>query len=50
VAGPGISGSTSVASTSMVEQRTGIYKFGLVDRNNVLNNRYYVNNIKFSVE
>jgi hypothetical protein len=50
VAGPGITASTSVPSTGMVEQRTGIYKFALVDRNKVANNRYYVNNIKFSVD
>jgi hypothetical protein len=49
IAGPGISGSTSVASTSMVEQRTGIYKFGLVDRNSILNNHFYIDNVKFSV-
>jgi hypothetical protein len=49
VAGPGISASTSVPSTGMVEQRTGIYKFGLVDRNNVSNNHFYVDNIKFTV-
>jgi hypothetical protein len=50
VAGPGISGSTAVAGTGMVEQRTGIYKFALVDRNNAPNNHYYVNNIKFTVD
>jgi hypothetical protein len=49
VAGPGISASTSVPSTGMVEQRTGIYKFGLVDRNNILNNHFYVDNVKFTV-
>jgi hypothetical protein len=49
VAGPGISASTSVASTSMVEQRTGIYKFGLADKTNVSNNHYYLDNIKFTV-
>jgi hypothetical protein len=49
VEGPGISDSTDVASTSMVEQRTGIYKFGLVDRNNVINNHYYIDNIRFTV-
>jgi hypothetical protein len=49
IAGPGISASTSVASTAMVEQRTGIYKFGLVDRNNLPNNHFYVDNIKFTV-
>ncbi len=32
VAGPGITASTSVPSTGMVEQRTGIYKFGLSDQ------------------
>jgi hypothetical protein len=50
VGGPGISGATAVASTSMVEQRTGIYKFGLVDQNNVMPNKYYIDNIKFTVE
>jgi hypothetical protein len=50
IAGPGISASTSVASTAMVEQRTGIYKFGLVDRNNAANNHFFVDNIKFSVD
>jgi hypothetical protein len=49
VAGPGISDSTDVASTGMIEQRTGIYKFGLVDRNNLLFNHYYIDNIKFTV-
>jgi hypothetical protein len=49
VAGPGISGSTSVASTSMVEQRTGIYKFGLADQSSASRNHYYLNNIKFTV-
>jgi hypothetical protein len=49
LAGPGISASTAVASTSMVEQRTGIYKFALVDRNNLVNNQYYIDNIKFTV-
>jgi hypothetical protein len=49
VAGPGISGSTSVASTAMVEQRTGIYKFNLVDESNALLNHYYVDNVKFTV-
>jgi hypothetical protein len=49
IAGPGISASTSVASTSMVEQRTGIYKFGLVDRNNAVNNHYFIDNIRFTV-
>jgi hypothetical protein len=50
IAGPGISASTSIPSTDMVEQRTGIYKFGLVDRNvnNINNNRFYIDNIKFS--
>jgi hypothetical protein len=32
----------------MVEQRTGIYKFGLVDQNNASNNHYYIDNIKFT--
>jgi len=52
VGGPGISGSTNIASTSMVEQRNGIYKFALVDRNanNVGSNAYYIDNIKFSVD
>jgi Calx-beta domain len=52
VQGPGISGSTSVASESMVEQHTGIYKFGLVDRNasSPGNNHYYIDNIKFTVD
>jgi hypothetical protein len=50
IAGPGITASTAVANTGMVEQRTGIYKFGLVDRNNVINNQYYIDNIKFSVD
>jgi hypothetical protein len=52
VGGPGISGSTNIASTSMVEQRNGIYKFALVDRNanNVSSNAYYIDNIKFSVD
>ena len=52
VQGPGISGSTSVGSESMEEQHTGIYKFGLVDRNssNPSNNKYYIDNIKFTVE
>jgi hypothetical protein len=50
VAGPGISGSTSVASTSMVEQRTGIYKFGLPDQSSASNNHYYLDNIKFTVD
>jgi hypothetical protein len=51
LAGPGISASTSIPSTAMVEQRTGIYKFALVDRNanNLNNNSYYVDNIKFTV-
>jgi hypothetical protein len=50
VAGPGISGSTSVASTEMVEQRTGIYKFDLIDESGASNNNYYVDNIKFTVD
>jgi len=33
----------------MMEQRTGIYKFALVDRNNASNNHFYVDNVKFSV-
>jgi hypothetical protein len=52
VAGPGISASTSVPAVEMLEQHTGIYKFGLVDRNKSepANNVYYVNNVKFTVE
>jgi hypothetical protein len=50
VAGPGISGSTKVASTNMVEQRTGIYKFNLIDESNVADNHYYVDNVKFTVD
>jgi len=52
VGGPGISSSTNIASTSMVEQRNGIYKFALVDRNasNPSNNAYYVDNVKFTVD
>jgi hypothetical protein len=50
VAGPGITASTSVPSTGMVEQRTGIYKFALVDRNNLPNNNFYVDNVKFTVD
>jgi hypothetical protein len=34
----------------MVEQRTGIYKFGLVDQNNVNKNHFYVDNIGFTVD
>ena len=49
VAGPGISASTSVPSTGMVEQRTGIYKFGLPDQSSASNNHYYLDNIKFTV-
>jgi hypothetical protein len=50
VAGPGITGSTYVTSTTMVEQRTGIYKFNLVDESSASPNHYYVNNIKFTVQ
>jgi hypothetical protein len=52
IAGPGISASTQVASTSMTEQHTGIYKFSLVDRNAAGsgNNVYYIDNIKFTVD
>lgn len=52
VQGPGINGSTSVASEAMVEQHTGIYKFGLVDRNSSSpsNNKYYIDNVRFTVE
>jgi Calx-beta domain len=50
VAGPGISSSTRVASTSMVEQRTGIYKFNLVDQSSAGTNQYYVDNVKFTVD
>jgi hypothetical protein len=50
VAGPGISGSTSVVDTQMVEQRTGIYKFGMPDTTSSTNNRYYMDNIKFTVD
>jgi hypothetical protein len=41
-----------VASTSMTEQHTGIYKFSLVDRNAAGsgNNVYYIDNIKFTVD
>jgi hypothetical protein len=49
IAGPGISGSTSVAGTQMVEQRTGIYKFNLVDENGASSNHYYVDNVQFTV-
>jgi len=48
VAGPGISGSTQVASTSMVEQRTGLYKFDLIS--SAANNHYYIDNVKFTVD
>jgi hypothetical protein len=48
VGGPGISASTSIPSAAMVEQRTGIYKFGLVDQNNASNNHFYIDNIKFT--
>jgi len=52
IAGPGISANTQVASTSMTEQHTGIYKFSLVDRNAAKpsKNVYYVDNIRFTVE
>jgi hypothetical protein len=50
VAGPGISGSTSVATTEMVEQRTGIYKFDLIDESGASTNHYYVDNVKFTVD
>jgi hypothetical protein len=50
VAGPGINGSTSVANTAMVEQRTGIYKFNLVDESSAAPNHYYMDNVKFTAE
>jgi hypothetical protein len=50
VAGAGISASTSVPSAQMIEQRTGIYKFALIDRSNAANNHYYINNVKFTVD
>jgi hypothetical protein len=50
IAGSGISASTSVPSSQMTEQRTGIYKFALVDRSNASNNLYFINNVKFTVE
>ena len=52
IAGPGINGGTSVASTAMVEQHTGVYKFGLVDRDagQPGSNLYYIDNIRFTVD
>jgi len=52
IGGPGITPATSVPMTPMVEQRTGIYKFALVDRNanNVTNNTYFIDHIKFTVD
>jgi hypothetical protein len=50
IAGPGISASTAVPSSEMIEQRTGIYKFALVDDGGAETNHYYLNNIKFTVE
>jgi len=50
IAGPGITASASVPSTDMVEQRTGIYKFNLIDESSASTNHYYVNNIKFTFE
>jgi hypothetical protein len=41
--------SQNVASTSMVEQRTSVYKFDIIDRGKQANNKYYVDNIKFTV-
>jgi hypothetical protein len=48
--------SQNVASTSMLEQRTSVYKFDIIDRGRQsksdrggTNNKYYVDNIKFTV-
>jgi hypothetical protein len=52
IQGPGISSTTSVPSTAMVEQHTAIYKFGLVDRNSSVpsSNVYFIDNVKFTVD
>jgi hypothetical protein len=46
VAGPGISGSTQVASTKLTFQRTSLYKFGLLP--SVQNTTLYFNNMGFT--
>jgi hypothetical protein len=51
--GPGtytISPSQNVASTSMTEQRTGLYKFNLQDSSGASNNVFYMDNVRFTAE
>ena len=51
--GPGtytVSPSQWVSSTSMTEQRTGVYKFDISDQTGLYNNTYYVDNVKFTVQ
>jgi len=51
--GPGtytVSPSQNVGSVSMTEQRTGLYKFDLIDESGASSNRYYIDNVKFTTQ
>jgi hypothetical protein len=51
--GPGtytIHPAQTVASTTMSEQRTGVYKFDVIDDSGHSSNTYYVDNVKFTAD
>lgn len=42
--------SQNVGNTTMSEQRTNVYKFDVIDQSGDTNNRYYIDNVKYTVE
>jgi len=51
--GPGtytVSPAQNVATTSMTEQRTALYKLDIADQSGAWNNRYYIDNVRLTKE